>query len=117
MATVKTRSTHPETSFWAADKLEQYGSMTFIKSAIIEILKDHPAGLSDEQIRFMYETRSANDLHSGIGAWPKLAESTLRARRSELVREGIVEHTGKYEINENDNKCRTWRIAGRPLRR
>jgi hypothetical protein len=111
MATVNTRSGHPETSYWAAEKLEKSGSLTFIKAVIIDILRDNPKGLTDEQMRKEYEGRAFEDEFRIGSEWPKLAESTLRARRSELVAAGIVEPTGRHAKNSNGSSCRVWALT------
>lgn len=96
-----TRTSHPITSHEAEASVT---NVQVVRQIILDMLAIEPA--TDT---FLQEAYNKFRLQYG---WPKIAESSIRARRSELVSMGLVEPSGKYEILESGRRSIVWKLAG-----
>lgn len=94
------RKTDPETSHEAAKSVS---NTALVKKAILMILDLGPK--SDEEILTYYTVAS-----EGTG-FPNATEQSLRSRRNELVREGLVAFTGEFGKTSNNRRTRLWARA------
>lgn len=91
-----TRDSDPETSKRAARQAKAGLSKT--QNMVLSILKEHPEGLGDSEIRQIANAR--------FGFRP---ESSYRKRRSDLARLGLVVETGTKRLNEHGSQELVWR--------
>jgi hypothetical protein len=94
------RHTDPETSHEAASTVKD---VSLVKSIILAIL-DLGGPLSDEQILMRYYAKAES-------GFPRATEQSLRSRRAELVKAGLVEHNGEFAITSNGRRTRLWVLA------
>ncbi|GAB2519801.1 hypothetical protein [Paramicrobacterium agarici] len=102
--TAHARASDPETSHEAAESVT---NLTEVQHLIGVILEDeaphHPLGMSDEQIEAAYRQR--------FGLKP--SSQSLRSRRKELVRKGLVVFTGfHWKPEGRRTRSRRWALAG-----
>lgn len=95
------RRTDPETSHQAADSVLH---LTDRRKAVLECLRLCGA-MTDEQIEWNYRFRQITY------AWPQQSVSGLRTRRSELVRMGLVEDSGKRVRLSTGRMAIVWRAT------
>lgn len=100
--TPKARHSDPQTSHEAASKVS---NVEQVRTAIYVILSANPEGLTDSQIQRLYD-KARPELR-----WPIASDSGLRSRRSELVEEGRVAHSGKYGVTESGRKTIIWKVS------
>ena len=87
----RTRKTDPETSLAAA---ESVAKITEKQRSVLAVLR-HYGPATDEEIRDKFPPNSQSD-------------SGLRTRRSELVRRGLVRHSGEYRTLASGRQARVW---------
>lgn len=92
------RRSDPETSHEAASTVKD---VSLVKSLILGLLASY-GELSDEQILTRYKA---------VEGLPKATEQSLRSRRAELVKAGLVEHNGNFAITSNGRRTRLWVLA------
>ena len=90
------RKGDPETSFEAASSLKAV-RITKTRQAILDLLQEHPAGLSDEQIARAYQG-------------PEASPSGLRTRRAELADAGLVVDTGRRARTRSGRRTILWAL-------
>lgn len=95
-----TGASHPITSHEAAASVT---NSERVKQIILDLLEAQPA--TDTFLQDAYRT-----FREQYG-WPKIAESTIRARRSELVDAGKVVESGEYERLESGRRSIIWKKA------
>lgn len=98
-----TRSADPETSHEAEGSIKKE-TVRFMYLAIEYLLKAYGPG-TDTELRERYlAIKEENN-------WPPISESTIRARRSELVDKGSVTHSGEFAILASGRRSRVWKIV------
>ena len=96
----RTRRTDPETSLAAAASVTK---ITEKQEAVLHVLK--LAGpMTDEDIRRTF----SRWYHGEDWQVSPQSESGLRTRRSELVRRGLVRHSGEYRTLVSGRQARVW---------
>ena len=95
-----TRTNDPVTSHEAAESVTNSRE---IYKAVIELLTEAPCTDTDLRARYL----AVKDARG----WGKIGESTIRARRSELVDLGLVEESGVFEILESGRRSIIWQVA------
>lgn len=100
--TPKARNTDPSTSHDAAKSLS---NVELLRIAIYNILEANPQGLTDGQIQTIYDKARAQY------RWPIASDSGMRSRRSELVEQGRVIHSGRYGTTESGRKTIIWEVS------
>jgi hypothetical protein len=93
------RTTDPGTSHEAAGSLVAV-RITRTRQAILECLRRHPDGLSDEQIAQHYRG-------------PAASPSGLRTRRSELTEAGLIRDSGRKTRTRSGRRTIIWTAAVR----
>lgn len=93
-----TRTNDPITSHEAAASVR---NVRVVHQIILDLLDVGPA--TDTFLREAY-----NKFREHYG-WPKVGESSIRARRSELVDMGLVEESGEYEVLESGRRSIIWK--------
>ena len=86
----------PETSFAAARSIDER-RLSKTQALVLEALKAGPA--IDEQIVFRVRERA------------RVSAASVRSRRAELVRKGLVIDSGKRRPTEFGNLSIVWRLA------
>ena len=94
----RARRGDPVTSLEAAGSLAVV-RLTKVRQGILDVLRAHPDGLSDEQIAAAY-------FHGGFG--PKASPSGLRTRRSELVEGGLIADSGRRTRTQSGRRTIVW---------
>ena len=74
--------------------------MTAVREAILNLLKRHPEGLTDNDIAHLYDG-------------PLASASGLRTRRSELVNAGLVVDSDRRDTLASGRKAVVWEVAPR----
>jgi len=97
-----TRSSDPRTSHWAEGSVK---NLTETKLIILTLLSE--GGMTDEQLIKAY--RHAHD----VGIAPKASDSGIRSRRAELVDDGVVWDSGRYNTTQSGRKSIIWRAEQR----
>lgn len=97
-----TRTDDPGTSHAAAATV---GDLRASQSALYDVLKAAPRGLTDEELIVAYALASATD------TLPRQSDSGIRTRRSELVDSGIVMDGGERRVTEAGRLSIVWKIA------
>lgn len=97
-----TGNNHPITSHEAEKSVR---NVKEIHEIILDLLEIQPS--TDTFLREAY-----TKLRESYG-WPKVAESSIRARRSELVTLGLVEPSGEYELLDSGRRSIIWRVVER----
>ena len=101
------RNTDPETSHEAAESID---NLTERQTAVLVILEEFGGQLADHELVRQYEKH---------GSWysvPKQTPQSIRSRRSELVKRGLVDHwPGNFVKTESGRRARVWAVtdAGR----
>ena len=96
----RARWSDPETSHEAARSVVR---VTETQSRILAILAEHhPEPLSDEQIAQIY-----------YPTWGRTGRTPqgLRSRRADLVKKGMVRHSGFFGETHTGRRCRLWAIT------
>lgn len=96
--TPRARTTDPQTSHDAADKVHH---VSRVQNIILSILWTR-GPLTDPQIEEYYYHRVAN------GSAPDHSPSGLRTRRKELVDQGHVEATGRKVLLDSGRYANVW---------
>ena len=91
----RARAGDPETSHEAAASVS---SLTKVQKWVLYCL-EHYGPLTDEML---YKKL--------IWYFPDTTEQSVRSRRAELVRKGLVAHKGLYGETRNGRRCRVWEI-------
>ncbi len=86
------RWTDPETSHAAADSVS---NITAVQGHILTLLEKQP--MSDDMLVALYRRE------------PIPTPQSIRSRRSELVQQGLVEHTGAFITMVSGRQARVWR--------
>lgn len=96
------RHGHPETSYYAAADVGP--TIPTVRARVLEILKDHPDGLTHDDLMKLYWARG----------WPA-ADGSIRTRCKELVTDGEVERVpdrlGKSKFGRPSI---LWRVVPEP---
>lgn len=94
-----TRTNDPITSHEAEESITNTRE---IYKAIIELLTEAPRTDTDLRARYLQVM--------GERGWGRIGESTVRARRSELVDLGLVEESGVYQVLESGRRSIIWQV-------
>jgi hypothetical protein len=98
----KARRSDPATSHQAAASVK----MGDTHQRIIVLLNNHPGGgATDEELYAEWQFRVRNQ------DWPRVSQSGVRSRRSELVRAGKVVDSGEKGTTAAGRACTIWRLA------
>lgn len=88
----------------AAQSLEK---RSIVLSAVLTIIRNS-SPVSDEEIAERYEASRWLD-----ATLPDVSESSLRTRRAEAVRQGLVRDTGKRGTTKRGSSCVLWEVIER----
>lgn len=94
-----TRKNDHDTSIEAATKVHKR-NFTALRQQVHAVLKDHPEGLADFQIRRICAER-----------YGPRSESTYRKRRTELVEMGLAAWSGERRMNDTGSREKVWVAA------
>jgi hypothetical protein len=95
----KARRTDPATSHQAAASVK----MGDTHNRILTILAD--GGATDEELYAVWQVKVLDQ------GWPRVSQSGVRSRRSELVRKGKVVDSGEKGRTVAGRACTIWRLA------
>lgn len=98
----RVRSRDPESS-WLAAGQQTAGKVSVVKTVILDLLA--APGHTDEALYACYLEYC--DQHSNI---PRVTPQSIRSRRAELVREGLVADSGRLGKSEHGNKSIIWEV-------
>lgn len=98
------RSTDPVTSDKAAESLNPK-TLGAQMEAILEILREHPAGLDDHQLARIYFRHAADK------GWPMTFQDSIRKRRAQLARDGHVVGIGTHTNPNTHREMTIWTVA------
>lgn len=103
MSTVaKARNTDPQTSHMAAESISA-DHLSETQAAIMVILRQAP--MCDEKLVEQFR------VWEQLGRFPKASDQSVRSRRAELVRMGMVEYAGFDERMSTGRFGRVWRVV------
>jgi hypothetical protein len=94
------RATDPDTSREAADSVYRPSEVArFIAQLFLQ------GSMDDETLVADYE------FHAAAGYTTEASDQSIRSRRAELTRAGILEFTGSYSITRRGRRCRIWQLT------
>ena len=102
----RARTSDPDTSHWAAASV---GPLRPNQRAVLTLLRNHPAGLTDEEMVERYQESRRGNPHV-----PAQTSSGLRTRRKELVDAGLVADTGEKRRTVAGRATKVWGAAPEP---
>jgi hypothetical protein len=100
------RTTDPLTSHEAASSA---WNPTIVQQHILDILEhdaevtDNSAGMTDDDLYRAYVAESRQH------GWVMPTPQSVRSRRSELTRRGLIEFTGLYGMTDSGRRTQQWR--------
>lgn len=92
------RRSDPVSSFLAAESINP----TPLQARILEVLRQHPEGLTTEEI-----------WRELVKHQPGLTHITVSPRLKPMEKSGLVERTGQYRLNVSRRSATIWRIRQR----
>jgi hypothetical protein len=96
------RTTDPETSRAAADRV---ADATVVQQRVVAIYRQHPEGLTDEELIALYARTFATDSRSIE------SKASPRKRRSDLTRAGILIDSGERRQLTSGRRGVVWTVA------
>lgn len=103
MSTIaKARNTDPQTSHDAAHSISA-DALSETQAAIMVILRETP--MCDEKLVEQFH------IWEQLGRFPKASDQSIRSRRAELVRKGLVEYAGFDERMTTGRFGRVWQVV------
>jgi hypothetical protein len=91
----------------AAAAAQSLAKRSIVMSAVLTIIRNS-APISDEEIAERYEASRWLDV-----SLPDVSESSLRTRRAEAVRQGLVRDSGHRGTTKRGSSCVLWEATGR----
>jgi hypothetical protein len=98
----KARNTDPHTSHMAASSITS-DHLSETQAAIMVILRQSP--MCDEKLVEQFH------IWEQLGRFPKASDQSIRSRRAELVRMGMVEYAGFDERMSTGRFGRVWSVV------
>jgi hypothetical protein len=98
------RRADPETSHQAAASVQH---TRWSQQCVLYLLRAQREPVTDERIVELYE-----EARDRFQVFPQQSPSGIRTRRSELVRQGLVEYTGIRVPLASGRNARTWAAVG-----
>jgi hypothetical protein len=96
--TPRARRSDPDTSHAAAESIED--SITLVQQRVLEIHRDAPDGLTDEELLDIYQFR-----------FGETAESSPRKRRHDLTAKGLIQDSGGRRKLKTGRKGIVWKLT------
>jgi hypothetical protein len=94
------RATDPETSREAADSVYRPSDVARFIAQLFQA-----RAMDDETLVAEYE------FHADAGYTANASDQSIRSRRCELTRAGILEWSGEYGVTRRGRRTRIWRLA------
>ncbi len=91
----------------AAAAAQSAAKRSIVLSAVLTVIRNH-APISDEQIAEHWEAMRWLDAEL-----PDVSESSLRTRRAEAVRQGLVRDSGRRGTTKRGSSCVLWEAVER----
>lgn len=91
----------------AAAAAQSLAKRSIVMSAVLTIIRNS-APISDEEIAERYEASRWLDV-----SLPDVSESSLRTRRAEAVRQGLVRDSGQRGTTKRGSSCVLWEAVER----
>lgn len=98
----KARNSDPATSHVAAESITA-DHLSETQAAIMVILRETP--MCDEKLVEQFH------VWEQLGRFPKASDQSIRSRRAELVRKGMVEYAGFDELMTTGRYGRVWQVV------